>query len=172
MPTRKNTMQSATLAQALWIMGDLSTKESSWHDKEIEAFADVVTTMRLQSKSKEVRDAAQYFADNDDEFRMSDEHYRTMDKKLDACKAVLEGMKPDSSARFLFWVAQVGRHVSIAKPSGWFTGENGEMNEKQIKGFGAVLMSVYPGSVMKLVMGKKEINPFLAINNWVDKNGA
>jgi len=174
MPTRKNTMQSATLAQALLIMGDFATKESAWHGKEVEAFAEALTTMSLDSKSQEVQDAAQYFLDNvgNDEFSMSDEHYRTINKKLDECKAVLEGMKPESSARFLFWLAQVGKHVSVAKPSGWFAGGNSQMSEKQLKAFGMVLMSVYPGSVMKLVMGKKEINPFLAIENWVDKNGA
>ena len=174
MPTRKNTMQSAILAQAIWIMGDFLTKESAWHDKEVEAFADAVTTMSLNSKSKEVRGAAQYLVDNNDndEFSMSDEHYRTINKKLDECKAVLEGMKPESSARFLFWLAQVGKHVSVAKPSGWFAGGNSKMSEKQLKAFGMVLMSVYPGSVMKLVMGKNEINPFLAIEIWAEKNGA
>lgn len=167
-------MQSATLAQAILIMGDFATKDSAWHVKEVEAFAEAVTTMSLESQSKEVRDAAQYFLDNNgnDEFSMSDEHYRTINEKLDECKAVLEGLKPESSARFLFWLAQVGKHVSVAKPSGWFAGGNSQMSEKQLKAFVMVLMSVYPGSVMKLVMGKKELNPFLAIENWVDENGA
>jgi hypothetical protein len=172
MPTRKSTMQSATLAQAIWIMGDMSTKESVWHDKEVEAFADVLTSMREQSQSKEVRDAAQYFADNGDDFSMSDEHYRMMNAKLDECKAVLETMKPQSSARFLFWLAQVGKRVSVAKTRGWFSGGSDEMGEEQMRGFGIVLMRVYPGSVMKLVLGKGELNPFLAIETWAKKNGS
>ena len=48
------------LAYACWIMGDMSTRDTAWSDREIEAYAMIMERMSIESKSLEVKDVAKH----------------------------------------------------------------------------------------------------------------
>ena len=160
----------ALLAYACWIMGDMSTRDTAWSEREIEAYALIMTHMATKSESSEVKEIAKHLVGNLGDIRLDTAVYEEMQDTLAKCRDRLGRLEESTSIRFLYWLLQIGRAVSQAQPKGWFSG--GGDPEKVERAKGMVLVSICPMPTLKTFIDEGKFNLPSAIDNWVDKNGA
>ena len=162
--------ETSLLASAAWFMGDLTTRDTSWSDKEIEAFALLLIQMSTKSKSAEVKSAAKYLIKNIENIRIDQTMYESMRETLERCRTVLEGMSTATRIRFLYWILEIGRAVSQAQPKGWFSG--GGDPESSERGKRIVLLSICPVTTIAKFIEEGQFNLPAAIDLWVSQHGA
>jgi len=157
------------LAYACWIMGDMSTRDTAWSDKEIDAYARTMNNMATMSKSADVKAIAKHLIANIEDIRYDDSVYEEMQDTLAKCQDRLGGLGDDTSIRFLYWLLQIGREVSQAQPKGWFSG--GGDPEKVERAKGMVLLSICPMPTLKTFIDEGKFNLPSAIDLWVVEHG-
>lgn len=162
--------QQDLLAYACWIMGDMSTRDTAWSDREIVAYASVMERMSTESKSLEVRSTASHLIQNIDKVRIDEAVYEHMAETLEKCRNLLDGMNDAGKIRFLYWILEIGRAVSQAQPMGWFSGGGDPERTEMAKS--NVLLSICPISTVANFIEEGQFNLPAAIDLWVVKHGA
>jgi len=158
------------LAYACWIMGDMSTSDTAWSDREIEAYALIMERMSTESKSAEVKTVAKHLIQNIDKVRIDESVYERMRETLEKCRTLLGDMSETGKIRFLYWIMEIGRAVSQAQPKGWFSG--GGDSERAERGKRIVLLSICPISTVAKFVEKGQFNLPSALDHWVAEHGA
>lgn len=160
----------ALLANACWIMGDMSTRDMTWSEREIEAFALIMTLMATRSKSSEVKEIAKHLVGNLGDIRLDTAVYEEMKDTLAKGRDRLGRLGESTSIRFLYWLLEIGRAVSQAQPKSWFSG--GGDPEKVERAKGMVLVSICPIPTLKTFIDDGKFNLPSAIDHWVERHGA
>lgn len=158
------------LAYACWIMGDMSTRDTKWSDREIEAYAMIMERMSTESKSVAVKTVARHLIQNIDKVRIDESVYEHMKETLEKCRTLLDGMNDATKIRFLHWVLEIGRAVSQAQPKGWFSG--GGDPERSERGKSIVLLSICPIATVAKFIDQGQLNLPSAVDRWIDEHGA
>ncbi len=158
------------LAYACWIMGDMSTRDTMWSDREIEAYAMIMERMSTESNSVAVKTVARHLIQNVDKVRIDESVYEHMKETLEKCRTLLDGMNDATKIRFLYWVLEIGRAVSQAQPKGWFSG--GGDPESSERGKRIVLLSICPVTTVAKFIEEGQFNLPAAIDLWVSQHGA
>lgn len=158
------------LAYACWIMGDMSTRDTAWSDREIEAYAMIMERMSIESKSLEVKDVAKHLIQNIEKVRIDESVYEHMKETLEKCRNLLDGLNEAAKIRFLYWILEISRAVSRAQPKGWFTG--GGDPESSERGRSIVLLSICPIATVAKFIDEGQFNLPLAIDHWISEHGA
>jgi hypothetical protein len=158
------------LAYACWIMGDMSTRDTVWSDREIEAYAMIMERMSTESKSVAVKTVAKHLIQNIDKVRIDESVYEQMKETLEKCRTLLTGINEAAKIRFLYWILEIGRAVSRAQPKGWFSG--GGDPESSERGKSIVLLSICPIATVAKFIDEGQFNLPLAIDHWVGEHGA
>ena len=170
MDVKLSRQQQDLLAYACWIMGDMSTRDTEWSDREIEAYAMIMERMSTESKSQEVKTVARHLIQNIDKVRIDEAVYEHMTETLEKCRTLLDGMNDVGKIRFLYWILEIGRAVSQAQPKGWFSGGGDPERTEMAKS--NVLLSICPIATVASFIKEGQFNLPAAIYNWVLKHGA
>ena len=170
MAVKLSRQQQDLLAYACWIMGDMSTRDTQWSDREIEAYALIMERMSSESKSQEVKTVARHLIQNIDKVRIDESVYEHMKETLEKCRTLLDGMNDAGKIRFLYWILEIGRAVSQAQPKGWFSG--GGDPESSERGKRIVLLSICPIATVAKFIDERQFNLPAAIDHWVGEHGA
>jgi len=170
MAVKLSRQQQDLLAYACWIMGDMSTRETVWSDREIEAYAMIMERMSTESKSPEVKTVARHLIKNIDKVRIDESVYEHMKETLEKCRTLLDSMNDAGKIRFLYWILEIGRAVSQAQPKGWFSGGGDPERTEMVKS--NVLLSICPISTVAKFIDEGQFNLPSAIDQWVGEHGA
>lgn len=160
------------LARATWIMASsVAFVDGEWGQKELEAFADVLTKMHDDSKSKLVRDVARFHAEDDRAQAVVEKGLKGWREDLALCGTAL-GKHPVSDAiRFIYWTRELGFQIALAQNSGgWFSGTK-SLSDNQSKVVLNIHLPLLGEKVLKKLVQGPDINPLLNLNAWIEENG-
>ena len=169
---RKSLSDVEVLARVTWIMAStVAFVDGEWGQKELEAFADVLTKMHDSSKSKIVRDVAKFHAEDDRAQAVVEKGLKGWREDLALCGTALEKFPVSDAMRFIYWTKELGLQIALAQNSGGWFGGSKSLSDNQKKVVSNVQLPLLRGKVLKKLVEGPDINPFLNLNAWIEENG-